>query len=70
MASRTGLGKVRHMEVSYLWVQQALKDKKFMLKKIPGLINPGDILTKPLSSAEMVPKLLHIGGHLSARDGL
>ena len=50
MASRTGLGKARHLEVSYLWVQQALKAQKFIIKRISGLLNPADILTRPLSS--------------------
>ena len=33
IATRIGLGKVRHMEVKYLWVQQAMKDKRFEVKK-------------------------------------
>ena len=45
IASRVGLGKLRHMEVSYLLVQQALRQRKFELKKILGLVNPADILT-------------------------
>ena len=67
MASRTGLGKARHLEVSYLWVQQALKAQKFIIKRISGLLNPADILTKPLSSTDMKEKLITVGGRLIQR---
>ena len=36
MASRTGLGKVRHMEVKFLWVQEAVRTRRVQLKKILG----------------------------------
>lgn len=66
-ASRTGLCKGRDLEVSYMWVQQALKEKKFELKKISELVNPSDLLTKPLSAVEMKAKLGAIGGYLVER---
>jgi hypothetical protein len=68
IASRVGLGKLRHMEVSYLWVQQALRQNKFELKKILGLVNPADILTKPMSAADMTGKLATIGGRIERRE--
>ena len=61
MASRTGLGKVRHMEVKFLWLQQALRDKKFRLYKIDGKLNPADVGTKPHSWQAMSPLLKKIG---------
>ena len=45
-ASRRGAGRVRHVEVRQLWLQQAVADGKFRLVKIPGLENPADVLTK------------------------
>ena len=53
MASRIGLGKTRHIEVLYLWVQDVVKNLWVKLKKIPGEINPSDILTKPKTQEEM-----------------
>ena len=61
MASRTGLGKVRHMEVKFLWLQQALRDQKFRLFKIDGKLNPADVGTKPHSWQEMKELLKRIG---------
>ena len=49
MASRLGLGKVRHMEVRHLWVQNAVNRQRFTLRKVSGKINPADVLTKPLA---------------------
>ena len=43
---RIGLGKVRHLMVGQLWVQEKLRAGEFALFKHPGLENPGDLLTK------------------------
>ena len=49
IASRKGLGKVRHLEVRHLWLQQAVRQKKVVLRKVLGKENPSDLLTKGLS---------------------
>jgi hypothetical protein len=67
IVSRIGLGKVRHMEVKYLWAQEAHKMNRFELRKSAGANNPADINTKPKSAAEMMSKLAHVGGYLSKR---
>ena len=51
MVRRTGLGKVRHIHVQELWVQQALRENRFGLYHIPGVDNPADILTKYVEKA-------------------
>ena len=43
---RRGLGRVRHLDVSDLWVQDKLRAGAFTLKKIPRSENPADICTK------------------------
>ena len=53
IASRTGLGKMRHMEVKFLWIQESLKRKRFVIRKIAGVDNCADVLTKPQSFAQM-----------------
>jgi hypothetical protein len=47
IASRIGLGKIRHMEVKFLWIQEKVKNKKIQIRKIRGDSNPADNLTKP-----------------------
>ena len=50
---RAGLGKLRHLETGYLWLQAAVKAKKLQVRKVLGTENPADLLTKHLSSADM-----------------
>ena len=50
---RAGLGKLRHLETGYLWLQSAVKAKKLQIRKVLGTENPADLLTKHLSSADM-----------------
>ena len=46
---RLGLGKVRHLETSNLWIQQACRTKTIQYLKVPGEDNPADTLTKHLA---------------------
>ena len=36
VVSRTGLGKLRHMEVKFLWAQEAVRLKRFRVEKVRG----------------------------------
>ena len=54
IASRLGIGKIKHLEVGWLWMQEAVRKGDLVLVKICGKINPADILTKPKSIAEMI----------------
>ena len=49
MCHRLGAGRVRHMEVRFLWLQDIVAKKRVELKKVHGKANPADVLTKPLS---------------------
>ena len=46
--ARKGLGKVRHLNTSYLWVQEKAANEEIKYKKVPGLKNIADLFTKPL----------------------
>ena len=50
---RAGLGKLRHLETGYLWLQSAVKAKKLQVRKVLGTENPADLMTKHLASADM-----------------
>jgi hypothetical protein len=43
---RSGIGRVRHLAVGQLWVQERLKVGDFALHKVAGEVNPADLLTK------------------------
>ena len=53
IASRTGLGKIRHLDVRLMWVQELVKNGKIMLRKVKGTENPADMLTKPKNALEL-----------------
>ena len=55
IASRTGLGRMRHVEVTFLWVQ-----------RMRG--NPADVLTKPLSFGFVQNSLEPFGAWFSDRS--
>ena len=50
---RKGTGKVRHLQVKYLWIQDALFEKRLTVEKVKGVDNPADIGTKYLMSHEV-----------------
>jgi hypothetical protein len=43
---RRGVGRVRHLDVGTLWLQEQQLRKVVELKKVAGLENPSDLLTK------------------------
>ena len=41
---RAGLGKLRHLNVRYLWLQDKVKVEDFELFNVVGLANPADLM--------------------------
>ena len=58
---RRGLGKIRHLAVADLWVQDRVRSKDFSLEKIPGPSNPADALTKHVGRATLQKHLTTMG---------
>lgn len=54
IASRRGLGRVRHIEVSNLWIQNAVQEGAVELVKWNNRFNSVDVLTKHLSWHELL----------------
>ena len=50
---RKGLGKVRHLDTTDLWIQDKVRGKKLELVKILGTENPADVLTKYVNRQQM-----------------
>ena len=47
--SRQGLGRMRHVQSRYLWVQERVKEGHLRLEPIRGKNNPADMFTKAVS---------------------
>ena len=58
---RKGLGKVRHLDCTDLWIQESARAGRFTIHKVDGQINPADILTKYLDRATMEKHLKTLG---------
>ena len=48
LTNRKGLGKMKHIEMQHLWVQDAVRNKKFIMRKVHTSENPADLMTKAL----------------------
>ena len=59
--SRRGLGRMRHIEVRELWLQEEVRAGKVVVKKVAGSENPADLMTKFLKKSEVVDRLWRMG---------
>ena len=67
IVKRQGLGRVRHLAVGDLWVQQRSKNKEVNYVKLPGVKNTSDILTNAVD-AETIEKHM-VALNLRTRSG-
>jgi len=57
IADRTGLGKVRHIEVNQLWIQEKVRDKEIEINRVKGIENTADALTKHVDGEDIAKHL-------------
>ena len=62
ICSRSGLGKLRHVDTNALWVQSKVKEGALTIRKVRGDSNPADLLTKFLTSKDKLDELVGIFG--------
>ena len=53
IVQRQGIGKLRHVEVDVLWIQEQQARRLLPLRKVPGPRNPSDMGTKHIAVALM-----------------
>ena len=58
---RKGLGKMRHIQTRYLWVQERVHEGHLKVLPVKGTQNPADVLTKPVSGQLRKKHLERIG---------
>ena len=61
IASRRGVGKVRHLHTPLLWVQNLVAQKKLDVRKVDGKKNIADLGTKDLDQSKMLQFLSGCG---------
>ena len=67
IARRKGLGKVRHLDTTDLWIQNKIRSKKMKLSTVLGTENMADVLTKYVEKKTMDAALAKM--HLSVKKG-
>ena len=58
---RVGIGKLRHLNVRYLWLQDHLRSGQMDLHKVAGVANAADLVTKHLGLGKAEDHLRVIG---------
>jgi hypothetical protein len=61
MVKRQGLGKVRHLAVADLWIQQRRATGEIHYEKTDGLTNPADMMTKSVGGDKISQFLVSLG---------
>ena len=61
IVQREGCGKVKHLEVRQLWVQEKIGDKSVEVQKVPREVNCSDCLTHHWSAVDGAKHFAKIG---------
>lgn len=61
MLHRKGLGKLMHMSVHDLWLQDAIRRKDIKLSKVPGTENPADMMTRHVGQQLIAKYMAELG---------
>ena len=67
---RKGTGKLRHLQVKYLWIQDAMFEKRLSIEKVKGVENPADVGTKYLMAHEVKAVTEKYGFIMKARSDI
>ena len=61
IVKRQGLGRIRHLAVADLWIQQKAKQGSVVYEKLAGYHNTSDIMTKPVEADVLQRHMASIG---------
>ena len=61
IAQRLGVGKVKHIQTRYLWLQEKVDTKQLEIASIPSADNHSDVLTKHVPAAVLERHLVTLG---------
>ena len=59
---RVGVGKLKHLEVKDLWLQEKTQAKQLSVQWIPRKANPSDYLTHPITKATEIQEFHKTAG--------
>ena len=53
IAKRRGAGKLRHINIGLLWIQDKTESEEIVIKKVKGISNPADMMTKSINKDKL-----------------
>ena len=65
---RQGIGKLKHIDVAYLWVQDEIRSQRLRVHRVKSEENVADLGTKPLSKIVIAKRCLTLG-YVNMDDG-
>jgi hypothetical protein len=65
ISSRRGLGKLKHIDIKELWIQEKVNSEELKITKVPGTVNLADALTKYCDVHVTKYHLEHTSQHIS-----
>ena len=68
-ASKRGVGKIRHMEVKWLWLQEEVRRQMVRISKVLGTQNPSDLLPKFMRRGDIEDRLERMNLKLNWAEG-
>ena len=58
IAKRRGAGKLRHINIGLLWIQEKTESEEVIIKKVKGVSNPADMMTKAINHDKLEKYML------------
>jgi hypothetical protein len=60
ICKRSGIGKIRHLDTRLLWIQDLVRNGTINVLKVPGEVNPADLMTKHLCAENISAHLARL----------
>ena len=67
ISSRNGVGKTKHAEVKFLWIQEVVRGSRIVVQRVAGDRNPADLFTNPHSAGRIGEVVSWVGGRILRR---
>lgn len=65
---KVGPGRMRHISVRYMWLQQQVRHKEMTVENVAGAVNTADIFTKPLERTRFEMLRYKVGLEATEKD--
>ena len=65
---RQGIGKLKHIDVAYLWIQDEVRSQRLKVRRVRSEDNIADLGTKPLGECSDGQSFVGRSGDISSAD--